>query len=100
MALAPVDDFDGTPADGTVRFTLFDGTYELDLTAEHEAQLRAHLKRYLRKARRLDESRTASAAEMREWARRELEGAHVPERGPLPPAIKAAYAAAHAGAPA
>jgi hypothetical protein len=53
-----LDDIDGVSlADETVRFTLDGATYEIDLTAERAAELRACLNAYVGAARRLADRR-------------------------------------------
>lgn len=98
MASVALDDIDGTLADVTVRIELSDGTYELDLSHANEQALRERISKYLSHARHVAGPRAggASAAEMRAWARQALADDHVPERGPLPDRIRAAYLAAHA----
>jgi hypothetical protein len=90
-----IDDLDGSPADGTIRFGL-DGTdYELDLSTEHAQLLRDALARYVHAARRLNgtprrPSRTGrkpqasglNTSEVREWAK--AQGIDVKERGRVP----------------
>lgn len=102
MAYAPLDDLDGTPADVTVRLELSDGLYEIDLSHANERAFRSLISDYLERARlvapRLHVD--ASSAEMRSWARQALADDDVPERGPLPDRIKAAYLAAHGPQPA
>jgi Lsr2 len=89
-----IDDLDGTPAEGTVRFGL-DGTdYEIDLNAEHAQALRDALARYVDAARRAPSAqgqarggRKAAASgpnstEVRDWARGQ--GIEVKDRGRIP----------------
>lgn len=100
-----VDDLDGvSAADHTVTLTLADGTYTLDLSAEHELELRTLLERYLSHAQfaALPAATGPSAADldasslqMREWARQNLKTEHIPSRGPLPRAIVDAYRTQH-----
>ena len=45
-------DLDGSPADGTTRFTLDGAQYEIDMNAEHARALRDAPGRYVRAARR------------------------------------------------
>jgi hypothetical protein len=48
-----IDDIDGGPAEGTVRFSL-DGTeYEIDLNAKHSEELRSALGKYATHARKV-----------------------------------------------
>ena len=89
-----IDDLDGTPAEGTVRFGL-DGTdYEIDLSAEHAQALRDALARYVDAGRRAPGAqgparggRKAAASgpnstEVRDWARGQ--GIEVKDRGRIP----------------
>ncbi len=48
-----VDDLTGSAADETVRFGLGGPEYEIDLSADHAAALRAALSPYVAKARRI-----------------------------------------------
>jgi hypothetical protein len=53
-----VDDLDGVSlADETIRFGIDGSVYEIDLTAEHAAELRASLNAYVGVARRLSGKR-------------------------------------------
>src|ERR1700748_1564806 len=90
-----VDDVDGSPAEGTIRFGL-DGTdYEIDLNTEHAQALRDALAPYIGSARRASGAarrpprggRKASAngvntTEVREWAK--AQGMDVKDRGRVP----------------
>jgi hypothetical protein len=100
-----IDDFDGSEADGTVRFGL-DGTeYEIDLNAEHAQALRDALARYASAARRIGggarrparSGRKASASgqnttEVREWAK--AQGIDVKDRGRVPAELVVKFKAA------
>jgi hypothetical protein len=100
-----IDDIDGGPAEGTVRFGL-DGTdYEIDLSTEHSEELHKVLAGYVTHARK-----AAGAArrgprgrrgadpldtrKVREWAR--AEGIDVRERGRVPAEVVEKYKAAGA----
>ena len=48
-----IDDLDGSPAEGTVRFGLDGSEYEIDLNTEHAKELRSALTRYVDAARRV-----------------------------------------------
>jgi hypothetical protein len=105
-----VDDIDGTVlgvGEGeTVHFSLNGISYEIDLTTENAAELRAAFEPYVAAARR---SSTASAAragaprkraprspetaEIREWAN--ANGYKVSERGRVPGPVIEAYRAAN-----
>ena len=90
-----IDDLDGSPAEGTVRFGL-DGTeYEIDLNEQHAKALRDAMARYVSAARRASGAarrpartgRQASASgfnatEVREWAK--AQGIEVKDRGRVP----------------
>jgi hypothetical protein len=89
-----IDDLDGTPAEGTVRFGL-DGTdYEIDLSAEHAQALREALARYVDVARRAPSAQGQTrggrkaapsgpnSTEVRDWARGQ--GIEVKDRGRIP----------------
>lgn len=100
-----VDDIDGSQADGTVTFSLDGVAFEIDLTSEHERELRAALEPWVTAARRTS-GRTAagrsrssramtgpSAEQVREWAK--ANGRPVSDRGRISAAVRAAYEAAH-----
>jgi uncharacterized membrane protein len=100
-----IDDLDGGPAEGTVRFGL-DGTeYEIDLNAEHAEALREALARYVSAARRANGAgrrparagrRTAASglntAGVREWAK--AQGIEVKDRGRVPAELVVKFKAA------
>lgn len=100
-----IDDLDGSPAEGTVRFGL-DGTeYEIDLNEEHAKALRDALARYVSAARRASggarrparSGRRASAnglntTEVREWAK--AQGIEVKDRGRVPAELVVKFEAA------
>jgi nucleoid-associated protein Lsr2 len=100
-----IDDLDGSPAEGTVRFGL-DGTeYEIDLNAEHAQAVRAALARYVSAARRVRGGarrpargrRRAPAGgldptEVREWAK--AQGIDVKDRGRVSAELVARFQAA------
>jgi len=99
-----IDDLDGSPAEGTVRFAL-DGTeYEIDLNATHAQELRGALARYVEAARRgarrpARRDRKASSAgdvnstEVRDWARGQ--GIDVKDRGRIPAGLVVKFRAAN-----
>ncbi|MGV8977883.1 MAG: histone-like nucleoid-structuring protein Lsr2 [Cellulomonas sp.] len=102
-----VDDIDGGTADETVTFAVDGVTYEIDLTAEHAAELRNSVATWVGHARKLS-GRTSTGAgrpargrrgtgvdagAIREWAK--TNGHHVSERGRISAGVKAAYDAAH-----
>jgi hypothetical protein len=98
-----IDDLDGSPAEGTVRFGL-DGTeYEIDLNAEHAQALRAALARYVDAARRGGGSKSPARSrrkaadsldttEIRDWARGQ--GIEVKDRGRIPADLVVKFRAA------
>jgi len=100
-----IDDMDGSPAEGTVRFGL-DGTdYEIDLNADHAQELRSALALYVDAARRGNtvrrpaarRARKASAedvnnSEVRDWARGQ--GIEVKDRGRIPAELVVKFKAA------
>lgn len=100
-----VDDIDGSAATQTVTFALDGVSYEIDLTDEHAAELRADLETWVGRARRSGGRRTArrragsgssKASEtqaIREWAR--ANGYEVSDRGRIASPIRKAYDAAH-----
>jgi hypothetical protein len=107
-----VDDIDGTDAVETVGFALDGVDYEIDLSDEHAADLREAVSLYVGHARRTggrrksgrrapsngaatggDGGGSASAAEIRAWARDN--GWDVPERGRVSAEVREAYEAAN-----
>ena len=102
-----IDDIDGGPAEGTVRFSL-DGTeYEIDLNAKHSEELRSALGKYVSHARKVGgaarragrgvgRGRGAGSAqnttEIRNWAREN--GYDIKDRGRVPADVVAKYQAA------
>ncbi|QTE31537.1 histone-like nucleoid-structuring protein Lsr2 [Pengzhenrongella sicca] len=101
-----VDDVDGVTADETVTFALDGISYEIDLTTDHAAELRAAFAHWVANARKTS-GRTAGrapraarqaggssdATKIREWAR--TNGYTVSERGRISAEIRAAYEAAN-----
>jgi Lsr2 len=102
------DDLDGTKADRSVRFSLDDVNYEIDLSRKNAAAFAKAMKPYTDAARRVRpttrggrRSRTGSGtsrrnvesdlAAIREWAKQH--GHAVAERGRIPAVVLAAYAA-------
>ena len=111
-----VDDIDGGTAEETVTFSLDGVAYEIDLTAEHAAELRESFSRWVGHARkagagsggsrgggrqsrggggqsRRSGSSSGDATAIREWARQN--GYEVSERGRISAEIRTAYEAAH-----
>ena len=102
-----IDDLDGSPAEGTVRFGLDGSEYEIDLNAEHAKELRSALTRYVDAARRVSggarrqprSGRRAPASglnttEVREWAK--AQGIEVKDRGRVPAELVVKFKAATA----
>jgi Lsr2 len=101
-----IDDMDGSPADGTVRFAL-DGTgYEIDLSAGHAQALRTALSLYVDAARRGPGTQRPArsrrkplagaldSTEVRDWAR--SQGIDVKDRGRIPAELVVKFKAATA----
>lgn len=103
-----VDDLDGGQADEAVSFALDDVSYEIDLSAQNAAGLRAALAPYIASARKLKGRRdggrasgrrgqrssgSPSAADIRSWAR--SNGYTLSDRGRVPAEVRDAYNAAH-----
>ena len=99
-----IDDLDGSPAEGTVRFALDGTSYEIDLSGEHAQALRGVLSRYTDAARRTPgtqrparSGRKPSAGdpdstEVRDWAR--SQGIDVKDRGRIPAELVVKFKAA------
>ena len=95
-----IDDIDGGPAEGTVRFGL-DGTdYEIDLSTAHHEELHEVLAAYLTHARKTGgtawrgpRGRRGDSAldtrKVREWAK--AQGIDIKERGRVPAEIIEKY---------
>jgi hypothetical protein len=100
-----IDDIDGGPAEGTVRFGL-DGTdYEIDLSTEHSEKLHKVLAAYVTHARKAGGTARRGprgrrgagpldTRKIREWAR--AEGIDIKERGRVPAGVIEKYKAARA----
>jgi len=99
------DDIDGGAADETVNFGLDGVSYEIDLNAEHAAQLRDSLASWVGHARKVKSpavarttgtrrSRSGSdTAAVREWAK--SNGYTVSDRGRIAAEVQEAYAKAN-----
>lgn len=100
------DDLDGSEAEGTVRFGLDGASYEIDLSAEHAAELREILAAYVAAGRktsvaprrtarggRVNRADQPDPSEVREWAKNE--GHEVSDRGRVPNDLVAKFQAAH-----
>jgi hypothetical protein len=100
-----IDDIDGGPAEGTVRFGL-DGTdYEIDLSTAHNEELHKVLAGYVTHARKaagtarrgprgLRGADVLDTHKVREWAKEQ--GINIKERGRVPAEVIAKYQAAGA----
>jgi hypothetical protein len=95
-----IDDIDGGEADGTVRFAIDGGEYEIDLSAKHSEELHDALKNYIAHARKVGSAgrrgsrglRKPSAIDTvaaRAWAREN--GLDIKERGRVPADVVARY---------
>jgi hypothetical protein len=100
-----IDDIDGGEAERTVRFGL-DGTdYEIDLSTQHNEELRAALGTYLSHARKVGgtarrvaarggrKSSSVDTVAVRAWAREN--GYDIKDRGRVPADLVAKYQAAN-----
>ncbi|MGO0603252.1 MULTISPECIES: histone-like nucleoid-structuring protein Lsr2 [Brevibacterium] len=103
MRLVLTDDFDGSEAAETVRFSLDQATYELELSTENAEKLRETFAPFIAKARRVANTggrgrRAGSSgpkrdtAKIREWA--QSNGYQLGDRGRIPLEIVEAYEAA------
>lgn len=99
-----VDDIDGSDATQTVSFALDGASYEIDLSDENAAALRAALAGYVgvarksgtasKRARRSGSGSAGSSSKLvRDWAR--SEGYQVSDRGRVSAEVRKAYDAAH-----
>jgi hypothetical protein len=89
-----MDDIDGSPAEGTVRFALDGAGYEIDLSTGHAQALRAALSPYADAARREPTTRRPArsrrkpgedgpdSTQVRDWAR--SQGIEIKDRGRIP----------------
>ena len=98
-----IDDIDGGPAEGTVRFGLDGADYEIDLSTAHNEELHKVLAGYVTHARKaggtagrsLRGRRGDSAPDtrkVREWAK--AQGIDIKERGRVPAEVIEKYKAA------
>jgi hypothetical protein len=69
-----VDDIDGSDAAGTTRFGLDKIIYEIDLSMEHESELRQALHRFVSHARIVSRPRPASTPRLRPRNQLALQG--------------------------
>jgi len=96
-----VDDIDGGPAAETIAFALEGVNYEIDLSAEHAAELRDAFAQWVGNSRRIGGRKTtragsakaaparSDAGKIREWAR--SRGIDVSERGRIPAELHERY---------
>jgi hypothetical protein len=100
-----IDDLSGQDADGTIRFSVDGADYEIDLTADHAAELRGMLEKYVAHGRRLrgapgsrgarsGPTRRDETQRIRDWAK--AHGYNPSSRGRISQDIKKAYDAAQA----
>lgn len=96
------DDLDGSDATQTIRFSLGNAAYEIDLNDENADKLRNTLAPFVDAGRRTGRATQstrakqdsgAAPAEIRGWAI--SHGFAVPARGRIPADARAAYDAAH-----
>ena len=99
-----VDDFDGTPAEQTVRFAFNGASYEIDLNREHFEEFAEAIQPYIKAGRKVGSTRRRGNAgnpnqrlenaKIRAWAQEN--GREVSDRGRIPAPIVEAYRQAHA----
>lgn len=102
-----IDDIDGSPAEGTVRFALDGTSYEIDLNAGHAQALRTALSPYVvdaarrgpgtqrpARSRRKPSAGGPDSIEVRDWAR--SQGIDVKDRGRIPAELVVKFQAATA----
>lgn len=88
-----LDDIDGTEGAQTVAFSFRGVNYEIDLNAEHEAEMAADLEKWIEYARRVARVRTRSASATRPGVASEARAwliannFTVPARGRIPAAL-------------
>ena len=102
------DDLDGGAAAETVRFSLDGKQYEMDLSAENAERLRAELRPFAEKARRVkprsgrgaaqaeSAPRSGETARIRQWAKEN--GYEISDRGRIHKDVREAYHAAQQAA--
>lgn len=97
-----IDDIDGSPADGTVRFGLDGAAYEIDLSKKHADELARVIRPYIDVARKVPAARRSaqgarpvrrSQSDVRAWAR--AQGLKVSDRGRIPADLLARYESEH-----
>jgi hypothetical protein len=97
------DDLTGEPGARTITFALESKSYEIDLSEDNVAALRAALQPWIDAGRPAGPARVPSprrggggepsAAQVRAWAREN--GLSVPDRGRLPDWVRTQFEAAH-----
>ncbi|MDR1799706.1 MAG: Lsr2 family protein [Bifidobacteriaceae bacterium] len=100
-----IDDLDGSAAAETVKFSLDNATYEIDLSAAHAKELRTALNPWIGAGRRapgraarasahaVSAAASGETAKIRAWA--VANGHVISARGRIPGPIREAYHAAH-----
>ena len=99
-----VDDFDGTPADQTVRFAFNGASYEIDLHRAHFEEFAEAIQPYIKVGRKTGSTRRRGNAgnptqrlenvKIRAWAKEN--GHNVSERGRIPAEVVEEYRKAQA----
>ena len=99
-----VDDFDGTPADQTVRFAFNGASYEIDLNRAHFEEFAEAIQPYIKAGRKVGSTRRRGNAgnptqrlenvKIRAWAKEN--GHNVSERGRIPAEVVEEYRKAQA----
>jgi hypothetical protein len=99
-----IDDLDGSPAEGTVRFALDGTSYEIDLSTGHAQALHAALSSYVgaarpepgtrrpARSRRKPGQGSPDSTQVRDWAR--SQGIEVKDRGRIPTVLVVKFKAA------
>jgi len=105
ITITLVDDFDGGPADETVRFGFEGADYEIDLSSKNASAFRAQLAPFVEHARKAGRglarraARTAAARQLsgdiRAWAKGQ--GIALSDRGRIPASVVERYQAAVTG---
>jgi hypothetical protein len=101
MIVEVLDDIDGTPADGTVTFTVDGVAYEIDLNQKHADQLAKAIRPFVEKARKVSTRRKSGSApakkhdqrDVRVWAK--SQGMKISDRGRIPADALSQYEASH-----
>ena len=97
-----VDDIDGGEATETVSFSLDGISYEIDLSADHAAEMRGSFEQWTSVARKVSTKRSTAraaagrrddVAKIRAWAKDN--GFEISERGRISTEVREAYAKAH-----